>query len=178
MEANITKRLHDFWDAGISGPDFVWAAAGPALEAFSRYPAVRRQDAPGKTLSVAEFLRYVRRMVVAFVVGRVLRDDRGERGDLDNLTTSSTAATSASGRRRPGPSSFTPSPATCPTATLPDAAISLPAGAPAVRTRTVSRPAPPAAKRSSSPGTAASPGASGNRRRAALLRRSLTASTG
>ena len=87
MEANITKRLHDFWDAGISGPDFVWAATGPALEAFSRYPAVRRQDAPGKTLSVAEFLRYVRRMVVGFVVGRVLRDDRGERGDLDNLTT-------------------------------------------------------------------------------------------
>ena len=87
MEANITKRLHDFWDAGIRGPDFVWAATGPALEAFSRYPAVRRQDAPGETLSVAEFLRHVRRMVVGFVVGRVLRGDGGERGDLDNLTT-------------------------------------------------------------------------------------------
>ena len=84
MEANITKRLHDFWDAGIRGPDFVWAATGPALEAFSRYPAVRRQDAPGETLSVAEFLRHVRRIVVGFVVGRVLRDD-GD--DLDNLTT-------------------------------------------------------------------------------------------
>ena len=88
MEANITKRLHDFWDAGIRGPDFVWAATGPALEAFSRYPAVRRQDAPGEMLSVAEFLRHVRRMVVGFVVGRVLRDaGGGERGDLDNLTT-------------------------------------------------------------------------------------------
>ena len=88
MEANITKRLHDFWDAGIRGPDFVWAATGPALEAFSRYPAVRRQDAPGETLSVAEFLRHVRRMVVGFVVGRVLRDEGDEeRGDLDNLTT-------------------------------------------------------------------------------------------
>ena len=87
METNITKRLHDFWDAGIRGPDFVWAATGPALEAFSRFPAVRRQDAPGETLSVAEFLRHVRRMVVGFVVGRVLRDEGGERGELDNLTT-------------------------------------------------------------------------------------------
>ena len=88
MEANITKRLHDFWDAEIRGPDFVWAATGPALEAFSRYPAVRRQDAPGETLTVAEFLRHVRRMVVGFVVGRVLRaDDGGERSGLDNLTT-------------------------------------------------------------------------------------------
>ena len=87
MEANITKRLHEFWDAGIRGPDFVWAATGPALEVFSRYPAVRRQDAPGATLTVAEFLREVRRMVVGFVVGRVLQDDGTERGDLDNLTT-------------------------------------------------------------------------------------------
>ena len=86
MEANITKRLHDFWDAGIRGPDFVWAATGPALEAFSRYPAVRRQDGGGE-LSVAEFLRHVRRMVVGFVVGRVLKDDGSERGELDNLTT-------------------------------------------------------------------------------------------
>ena len=87
MEANITKRLHDFWDAGIRGPDFVWAATGPALEAFSRYPAVRRQDAPGEMLSVAEFLRHVRRMVVGFVVGRVLKGDGNARGELDNLTT-------------------------------------------------------------------------------------------
>ena len=87
MEANITKRLRDFWDAGIRGPDFVWAATGPALEAFSRYPAVRRQDAPGEMLSVAEFLRHVRRMVVGFVVGRVLKGDGDARGELDNLTT-------------------------------------------------------------------------------------------
>ena len=87
MEANITERLRDFWDAGIRGPDFVWAATGPALEAFSRYPAVRRQDAPGEALSVAEFLRHVRRMVVGFVVGRVLRGDGDARGELDNVTT-------------------------------------------------------------------------------------------
>ena len=87
METNIRKRLRDFWDVGIRGPDFVWAATGPALEVFSRYPAVRRQDVPGEMLSVAEFLRHVRRMVVGFVVGRVLHDEGGERGELDNLTT-------------------------------------------------------------------------------------------
>ena len=38
MRSNITGQLHDFWDAGIRGPDFVWAATGPALEAFSKHP--------------------------------------------------------------------------------------------------------------------------------------------
>ena len=28
MRQNITQRLRDFWDAGIRGPDFVWAATG------------------------------------------------------------------------------------------------------------------------------------------------------
>ena len=31
MEERITERLRYFWDAGIQGPDFVWAAIGPAL---------------------------------------------------------------------------------------------------------------------------------------------------
>jgi hypothetical protein len=35
MQEKITLRLRDFWDAGIRGPDFVWAATGPALEAYS-----------------------------------------------------------------------------------------------------------------------------------------------
>ena len=86
MEQNITKRLRDFWDAGIRGPDLVWAATGPGLEAFSRHPAVRRERSPGETLSVSEFLRRVRRMVVGFVVRRVLPDGEA-RGDLDELTT-------------------------------------------------------------------------------------------
>ena len=72
MRGNITRQLHDFWDAGIRGPDFVWAATGPALEAFSKYPAVKKANAPGEQMSVSEFLRHVRRMVVDFVVGRVL----------------------------------------------------------------------------------------------------------
>jgi adenine-specific DNA methylase len=30
MRENIGRRLREFWDAGIRGPDFVWAATGPA----------------------------------------------------------------------------------------------------------------------------------------------------
>ncbi len=72
MRANITLRLRQFWDAGIRGPDFVWAATGPALEAYSQYPAVKKANQPGELMAVGEFLTHVRRMVVDFVVGRVL----------------------------------------------------------------------------------------------------------
>ena len=111
MRTNITTRLRDFWDAGLRGPDFVWAATGPALEAFSRHPFVRKADSTkDETMSVAEFLKQVRRMVVGFAVGRLLRltgkppsaagdteagaDDTGPAADdgrgteaLDDLTT-------------------------------------------------------------------------------------------
>ena len=88
MRANITQRLRDFWDAGIRGPDFVWAATGPALEAFSKHPAVRKANAPREVMTVSEFLREVRRMVVDFVVGRVLsQDGEAEVTGLDDLTT-------------------------------------------------------------------------------------------
>ena len=88
MRENITLQLHDFWDAGIRGPDFVWAATGPALEAFSKYPAVKKANDPDKLMNVSEFLREVRRMVVDFVVGRVLSQD-GEEAvtGLDDVTT-------------------------------------------------------------------------------------------
>ncbi len=95
MRENITRQLHDFWDAGIRGPDFVWAATGPALEAFSKYPVVKKANSPGEQMSVSEFLRHVRRMVVDFVVGRVLiPDDAAPTADgqeaetgLDDVTT-------------------------------------------------------------------------------------------
>ncbi len=89
MRTNITDRLHDFWDAGIRGPDFVWAATGPALEAYSQYPAVKKANEPGKLLTVSEFLGHVRRMVVDFVVGRVLSGNGGTEAvsGLDNVTT-------------------------------------------------------------------------------------------
>ena len=87
MRANITASLRDFWDAGIRGPDFVWAATGPALEAFSRHPAVKKADSPQDVLSVAEFLRQVRRLVVGFVVNRLLAGEPGASAELDDLTT-------------------------------------------------------------------------------------------
>ena len=88
MRENITQKLRDFWDAGIRGPDFVWAATGPALEAFSKYPAVRKANAHGEVMTVSEFLREVRRMVVDFVVGRVLtRGGEEAVTGLDDLTT-------------------------------------------------------------------------------------------
>ena len=88
MEEKITQRLRNFWDAGIRGPDFVWAATGPALEAFSKYPVVKLADAPGERLNVAEFLRQARRMVVGFVVNRLLkREEGGATDELDDVTT-------------------------------------------------------------------------------------------
>ena len=87
MRETITQRLRDFWDAGIRGPDFVWAATGPALEAFSRFPAVRKAAEPGAVLTVDAFLREARRMVVGFAVSRLLRRDAGAVEELDDLTT-------------------------------------------------------------------------------------------
>jgi putative DNA methylase len=91
MQTNITQRLRDFWDGGIRGPDFIWAATGPALEAYSRYPAVKKASEPGQLMTVSEFLGHVRRIVVDFVVGRVLSHGASEPtpGDhpLDDVTT-------------------------------------------------------------------------------------------
>lgn len=89
MRDKIAKRLRDFWDAGIRGPDFVWAATGPALEAYSKHPIVKKADEPGKVMNVSEFLGHVRRIVVDFVVGRVLTgdDDTAAVTGLDDVTT-------------------------------------------------------------------------------------------
>ena len=72
MRRNIREKLREFWDAGIRGPDFVWAATGPALEAYSKHPVVKKANDPGQVMLVSEFLTHVRRIVVDFVVGRVL----------------------------------------------------------------------------------------------------------
>jgi hypothetical protein len=81
MREKIRERLREFWDAGIRGPDFVWAATGPALEAYSKHPVVKKADEPGAVMTVGEFLAHVRRMVVDFVVGRVLSGEE-EGADL------------------------------------------------------------------------------------------------
>ena len=89
MRDKIAKQLHEFWDAGIRGPDFVWSATGPALEAYSKHPAVKKANVPDELMTVSEFLRAVRRIVVDFVVGRVL--SHGADGEtvsgLDDVTT-------------------------------------------------------------------------------------------
>ena len=90
MRQNIHDRLRDYWDAGIRGPDFVWAATGPAMEAYSKHPVVKKANEPGKLMEVAEFLRAVRRLVVDFVVGRVLTGEQGDESaasGLDDVTT-------------------------------------------------------------------------------------------
>ena len=89
MRENIYTRLREYWDAGIRGPDFVWAATGPAMEAYSRHPLVKKANEPGAVMEVPEFLRAVRRIVVDFVVGRVLSHN-GEASavsGLDDVTT-------------------------------------------------------------------------------------------
>ena len=89
MRDNITQQLRNFWDAGIRGPDFVWAATGPALEAFSKHPVVKKANDPNQLMTVSAFLREVRRMVVDFVVGRVLTQDTDQEAatGLDDVTT-------------------------------------------------------------------------------------------
>jgi adenine-specific DNA methylase len=87
MRENIVGQLREFWDAGIRGPDFVWAATGPAMEAYSKYPAVKKANSPsGDLLTVGEFLESVRRMVIEFVVGRVLRVEAEATDRLDSVT--------------------------------------------------------------------------------------------
>jgi hypothetical protein len=88
MRQNIHTRLRDYWDAGIRGPDFVWAATRPAMEAYSKHPVVKKANEPGKLMEVSEFLRAVRRLVVDFVVGRVLTGgDETSASGLDDVTT-------------------------------------------------------------------------------------------
>ena len=70
MQLRITDRLRYFWDAGIHGPDFVWAAIGPALESYSSYKEVRRNT--GQPFTVSAFLTEVRRIVTDFALGQIL----------------------------------------------------------------------------------------------------------
>ena len=70
MQKRVTERLRYFWDAGIRGPDFVWAAIGPALESYSSYKEVKRMD--GEPFTVTEFLTEVRRIVTDFALGKIL----------------------------------------------------------------------------------------------------------
>lgn len=84
--------LQYYFDLGIRGPDFIWAALGPALQAFSAHPFVKKEG--GGIMTVGEFLAEVRRLVLQFSLGelpgfRDLQKDTGGRGEgieLDPVT--------------------------------------------------------------------------------------------
>jgi len=84
--------LQYYFDLGITGPDFIWAALGPALEAFSAHPFVKKTE--GGILTVSEFLRDVRRLVLQFCLGELpgFKDfqqetqGRGESLEMDPVT--------------------------------------------------------------------------------------------
>jgi adenine-specific DNA methylase len=80
------------FDLGIQGPDFIWAALGPALEAYSAHPYVKKTG--GGVMKVEEFLGEVRKLVLHFSLGELpgFRDvqkdtqGRGESLEIDSVT--------------------------------------------------------------------------------------------
>lgn len=59
--------LRYFFDLNVRGADFLWAATGPALAAYSEHPYVRKTA--GGYLDVKDFLDEVRKLVLYFSLG-------------------------------------------------------------------------------------------------------------
>jgi adenine-specific DNA methylase len=59
--------LRYFFDLHVRGADFLWAALGPALTAYSEHPYVKKTA--GGYLDVKDFLDEVRRLVLQFALG-------------------------------------------------------------------------------------------------------------
>lgn len=59
--------LRYFFDLNVRGADFLWAALGPALAAYSAHPYVKRTS--GGILEVKEFLGEVQKIVFRFALG-------------------------------------------------------------------------------------------------------------
>lgn len=84
--------LQYYFDLGIRGPDFIWAALGPALEAYSAHPYVKKTA--GGIITVPEFLKEVRRLVLHFSLGELpgfreiqqTTQGRGEGIEIDPVT--------------------------------------------------------------------------------------------
>jgi adenine-specific DNA methylase len=84
--------LQYYFDLGIQGPDFLWAALGPALEAFSAHPYVKKTA--GGMMTVSEFLHETRKLVLQFSLGELpgfhdLQKEtqgRGESLEIDAVT--------------------------------------------------------------------------------------------
>ena len=89
IQSNIEEKMRRFWDAGIRGPDFIWAATGAGLEVYSKYEVIRKFDEPDEIVSVGEFLDQVRNIVLKFSIGRLLTDyitDDDDSEIMDDLT--------------------------------------------------------------------------------------------
>lgn len=82
--------LRYFFDMGVRGADFLWAALGPALAAYSVHPYVKKTE--GGMMSVRDFLDEVRKLVLHFALGALkgfddLQDEHGETSvELDAVT--------------------------------------------------------------------------------------------
>ncbi|MCI0539270.1 MAG: DUF1156 domain-containing protein [Verrucomicrobiales bacterium] len=84
--------LQYYFDLGIRGPDFIWAALGPALQAYSEHPFVKKTA--GGMMTVREFLDQVRKLVLQFSLGELpgfhelqtQTQGRGETVELDSVT--------------------------------------------------------------------------------------------
>src|SRR5260370_23369711 len=84
--------LQYFFDLGIQGPDFIWAALGPALEAYSAHAFVKKTA--GGVMKVEECRGHVRKIVLHFSLGELpgFKDvqqetkGRGESLEIDSVT--------------------------------------------------------------------------------------------
>jgi putative DNA methylase len=84
--------LQYYFDLGIQGPDFLWAALGPALEAYSAHLYVKKTG--GGIMTVSEFLHEVRKLVLQFSLGELPgfhdlqreTQGRGESLEIDPVT--------------------------------------------------------------------------------------------
>ncbi|MCS7301722.1 MAG: hypothetical protein NZ556_09250, partial [Fimbriimonadales bacterium] len=83
VQAQIERRLSQFWDAGIRGADLFMSAIGPAMEAFGQYARVERGT--GDAVSAAELLELVRQTVSTYALKRILHED-AHAGELDPLS--------------------------------------------------------------------------------------------
>ena len=77
--------LHYFFDMGVRGADFLWAALGPALTAYSAHPYVKKTE--GGLMGVRGFLDEVRKLVLHFALGALKGfddlQDGAERTDVE-----------------------------------------------------------------------------------------------
>ena len=82
--------LRYFFDVGVRGADFLWAALGPALAVYSAYLYVKKTA--GGMMTVRDFLDEVRKLVLHFALGALkgfedLQENSGETTvELDAVT--------------------------------------------------------------------------------------------